>query len=255
MMPFSFKEAKEIYPTISLSNYVEFGGFPGVLSLKDNNQKFTYLNDIINSIIFKDIILRNKLDDPNLLRKLCAFVFHTAGSLLSVRNITSTLINNKIVVKQETVSRYLDMLKDAFIIYEVKRFDIKGKSILTRNPKYYGVDSGIRSILSAPDSKKLGAVLENIVYLELRRRGYDVFVGITNSLEVDFIANKGKKKLYIQVTLSALSEETAAREFKSLLQIQNNFQKCLISADTLDLSRDGVKHLNIEEFLLNEHSI
>jgi predicted AAA+ superfamily ATPase len=255
MVPLSYKESKQFDPNLSFDEYIEFGGFPGVLTLSDRNQKFTYLNDVVNSIVFKDIILRNDLNDPVLLKKLCSFVFDTTGTLLSVRNITNRLLSNNINARQETISRYLELLKDAFIIYETKRYDIKGKNILTRNPKYYGVDTGIRSILTSPNSRNLGSVLENIVYLELLRRGFKIYVGLFNSLEVDFIVTKNNTTIYIQVILSALSEETANREFRSLMQIPNNFRKYLISADTINLSRDGITHLNIEDFLLDENSI
>lgn len=251
MLPFSYKEAKQYKEGMDFNEYLKYGSFPGIIALQSEQQKWTYLDDLTDSILFKDVMLRNNLDDPELLKNLCSFVYDTIGNLISVRKITNKLSSSGKGSRQETVSKYLKYLVNAYLIFEVQRYDIKGKEILSRNPKYYGIDMGIRNIITSPASENLGSVIENIVFLELLRLGYTIHVGTINNLEVDFIAIKDGIPIYIQVSLSAIDENTAKREFTPLFLIEDNYPKYLITTDTLNLSRKGIKHINLERFLLN----
>lgn len=154
--------------------------------------------------------------------------------------------------RQETIARYINFLEEAFLLFEVQRYDLCGKAILGREPKYYAVDPGIRTVLTSTDSRNIGFILENLVYLELRRQGHRVFVGQEGDLEIDFMTEDKGQRFYIQVALSILDEDTANREYKPLLKISDNYPKYVISLDTLDLSRSGIKHLSAERFLMGQ---
>lgn len=256
LLPFSLAEAREMNPGLTLNDYIRFGGFPGVLQLDSDRKKLTQLADLTDSILFKDIILRGDVANPVVLRNLCSFLFDTIGNRSSVRKITNTLnsINGE-STRQETISKYICYLEDAFLLYQVQRFDLRGKVILSREPKYYAVDSGIRTVLTSTDSRNLGFVLENLVYLELRRRGHRVFIGQVGDHEVDFVVENQGQPIYIQVALSILDEATANREFRPLMQIDDNYPKYVMSLDTLDLSRAGIRHVSAESFLMGQVSI
>jgi predicted AAA+ superfamily ATPase len=220
------------------------------LQQDSDTKKQTQLEDLADSILFKDILLRGNIANPTILHNLARYLFDTAGSRSSVRRITHAL--NSLTgdtTRQETISRYIGFLCEAYLLYEVNRYDIRGKAILGREPKYYAVDPGIRTILTAPDSRTLGAVLENLVYLELIRQGFRVFIGQEGEHEVDFVAEKDGLRHYVQVSLSLLDERTAEREFRPLERIADNYPKHVLSLDTLDMSRNGIRHVSAEAFL------
>ncbi len=250
LLPFSYSEARMEEPNLTLDQYMRYGGFPGVVRLDTERKKLTQLSDLTDSILFRDIMLRGDVANPIVLQNLSRFIFDTLGNLLSVRKITNTLNSRSGEnTRQETIAKYIKLLEDAFLIYPVQRYDLRGKAILTREPKYYVVDTGIRTVLTSPDSQNLGAVLENLVYLELLRQGYRVFVGRIGETEIDFITEKDGSRMYIQVARSILDEATAEREFRPLMLVNDNYPKYIMTLDTIDLSRSGIRHLSAERFL------
>ncbi len=256
LLPFSYAEAKQIDPDLSLADYMRFGGFPGVLQLDTERKKLIQLADLTDSILFKDILLRGNISNPIVLSNLCRFLFDTVGNRSSVRKITNTLNSHSNEnTRQETIAKYIHLLEEAFLLYQVQRFDLRGKAILTREPKYYAVDPGIRTALTSPDSKNLGSVLENLVYLELRRQGYSVTVGQVGDFEIDFVAEKDSQRVYLQVALSILDERTADREFRPLMQVEDHYPKYILTLDNFDVGRDGIRHVSAEKFLMGEVKI
>lgn len=256
LLPFSLAEAREMIPGLSLNDYIRFGGFPSVLQLDTDRKKLTQLTDLTDSILFKDIMLRGNVANPIVLQNLSSFLFDTVGNRSSVRKITNTLNSlSGEKTRQETIAKYIGFLEEAFLLYHVQRFDLRGKAILSREPKYYAVDPGIRTVLTSTDSKNLGFIIENLVYLELLRQGHSVFVGQVGDLEIDFVTENEGQRIYIQVALSILDEGTAKREFKPLMQIDDNYPKYVMSLDTLDLSRSGIRHVSAEQFLMGQISI
>lgn len=256
LLPFSLAEAREIDPDLTLNDYMRFGGFPGVLQLDTERKKLTQLTDLTDSILFKDILLRGNIANPVVLQNLTRFLFDTVGNRSSVRKITHTLNSlNDEKTRQETIAKYISYLEEAFLLYPVQRYDLRGKAILGREPKYYAVDPGIRTVLTATDSKNLGFILENLVYLELRRQGHRVFIGQEGALEIDFVTESKGQRVYIQVALSILDEGTADREYRPLIQVDDNYPKYIMSLDTLDLSRSGIRHISAERFLMGQISI
>ncbi|MDD2458491.1 MAG: ATP-binding protein [Eubacteriales bacterium] len=253
LLPFSLAEARELIPDLTLNDYFRFGGFPGVLQLSDEQQKLNLLDDLTDSILFKDILLRGNVANPITLQNLSRFLFDTVGNRSSVRKITHTLNSlSGEKTRQETIAKYITYLEEAFLLYAVERFDLRGRAILSREPKYYAIDPGIRTVLTSSSNRNLGSVLENLVFLELRRLDYRVFVGQQGDLEVDFIAEKGSHRIYIQVAMTILDEQTAAREFKPLQMIDDNYPKFVLTLDPFDMSRDGIIHGSAEEFLLGK---
>jgi hypothetical protein len=206
--------------------------------------------------LFRDILLRGDVANPIVLQNLSRFIFDTLGNLLSVRKITNTLNSRSGEnTRQETIAKYIKLLEDAFLIYPVQRYDLRGKAILTREPKYYVVDTGIRTVLTSPDSQNLGSVLENLVYLELLRQGHRVFVGRIGETEIDFITEKDGSRMYIQVARSILDEGTAEREFRPLMLVNDNYPKYILTLDMMDLSRSGIRHISAERFLAGTDTI
>lgn len=253
LLPFSYAEAGEEDPGLTLQDYMRYGGFPGVVRLDTERKKLTQLNDLTDSILFRDIMLRGDVANPVVLQNLSRFIFDTLGNIFSVRKITNTL--NSLSgehTRQETIAKYIRYLEEAFLIYPVQRFDLRGKAILAREPKYYVVDTGIRTVLTSPDSRNLGSVLENLVFLELLRRGYRVFVGKIGEPEIDFVTEKDGRRMYLQVALSILDEGTAEREFRPLMMVDDNYPKFILTLDTLDLSRSGIRHVSAEHFLAGQ---
>ncbi len=256
LLPFSLAEAREIDPNLTLNDYIRFGGFPSVLQLDTERKKLTQLTDLTDSILFKDIMLRGNIANPIVLQNLSSFLFDTVGNRSSVRKITNTLNSlSGEKTRQETIAKYITFLEEAFLLFEVHRYDLRGKAILGREPKYYAVDPGIRTVLTSTDSRNLGFMLENLVYLELRRQGHHIFVGQEGDLEIDFVTESEGQRIYIQVALSILDEGAADREFKPLMQIDDNYPKYVMSLDTVDLSRSGIKHVSAERFLLGQISL
>lgn len=257
--PFSFAEFLELYKMIapdetiqkSFQKYLLSGGMPYLANIRyvDEPSK-QYLLDLFNSVQLKDIVRRNKIRDVDLLERIIAYIITNAGNTFSASSLAKFLKSEHRTVAPETILNYIKYCCDAYLFYQVKREDLQGKQILATNEKYYIADHGIREAVFGGNMKEINLTLENIVYLELIRRGYVVTVGRTCDKEIDFVCHKKDEKLYIQVTYLLASEETIQREFTAFDNIKDNFPKYVVSMDEFDMSRDGIKHRNIRDFLL-----
>lgn len=257
--PFTLSEAKQMLEQTGkyksdeelFQNYLKYGGLPMRFSLEEISLE-TYLSDTYDAIVVKDIIQRNNIKDTNLLNMILAFLMDNIANPFSARSIVAALKQEGINTTVETVIAYIDYIKKAMVVYSAQRYDIKGKKLLTTNEKYYTVDLGLRNCVKASGEIDYNKLYENIVYLELLYRGYDVKVGKTDDYEIDFVAYKGSDTLYVQVCYLLASTETVEREFGNLERIKDNYPKYVISGDLPDFSRNGIKHYNIIKFLLNE---
>lgn len=246
--------------------YMRFGGMPGIADIGlDQDKALALLDGIYSTVIIRDILEREKrrgqksITDAALLRKIIMFLADNIGSSVSVSSIGNTLVNEGLLNDEKrkgkpsahTVSAYVNALTESYFFYEIKRFDIKGKEYLRTLGKYYIVDIGLRNYLLGFRDRDTGHALENIVYFELMRRGYDVAIGKIDNTEVDFIATKADDKLYVQVTESMISETVRNRELSPLMKIRDNYEKIVLSLDTgLESSFEGIKSLNVLEWLL-----
>lgn len=257
--PFTLSEAKEITrqngtfvsDDALFLDYLHYGGLPLRFSLEEISVE-PYLSDTYDAIVVKDIIQRNKLNDSALLNLLLSFLMDNIANPFSARSIVSALAANGIRTSVDTVLTYIGYIKNAMIMSSVQRYDIKGKKLLTAGEKYYAVDLGLRNVMKASNEKDFNKLYENVVYLELLSRGYDVKVGKTDHYEIDFVAYKGKERIYVQVCYLLASPETVEREFGNLERINDNYPKYVISGDLPDFSRNGIRHFNIVRFLLDK---
>ena len=260
MLPLSFKEYLEFdhLPhdwTLEdkFNQYLKFGSLPAVPTLpQDNTTINEFLLGIYNTVIVKDVISRNNIKDIGLLEQIVKYVVANTGNIISANKISGYISSQGRgeTTKATTVSNYLDMLEKAYIIYPVKRYDIKGKEQLKNLAKYYVVDTGIRNMLMGYSDSDFGHVLETVVYLELIRRGYQVFIGKWYELEVDFIAVKQDEKKYYQVCLTLIDEKVKERELAPLKAIPDNYEKTILSMDrTYITDYEGIKFENIIDFL------
>ena len=234
--------------------YLRYGGLPAITLIKNNDELvLSYLNDIYNTIVKKDIIDRNNIKDSALLENIIKYLVTNIGSPISANKISDYLNSNKIVEKSnhQTIDNYLNMLEKSFIMYKADRTDIRSKSLLKTLGKYYISDTGIRNIILGFRNIDEGHLLENVVYLELLRRGYRVNIGKTNDYEVNFVAENPNDIKYFQVTKTLLSDEVTEREIRSLESINDNYEKIILTMDK-PISRDyyGIKVMNIIEWLL-----
>lgn len=255
ILPLSFSEylkLDEIHDVRQAWNkYFEDGGFPYAIQIKDDDIRKDYLMGIYNTILLKDIVARNKVQDITLLESVVKFLFENIGNIVSPKKIADTLVSYGRKTTSSTVENYIEALKSSFILYKVGRYDIKGKQHLKSLEKYYIVDIGLRKLLINKKHSDIGHILENIVYLELIRRGYTVYIGKIGDLEIDFIAERNNEREYYQVSATILDGNTFKREIMPLKKVKDNFQKFIISMDEINLSEDGIKHLNILDFLQN----
>ncbi len=263
MLPLSFREYLDFSETKIINNrqeleyrfdeFIKYGGFPS-LTIYGNQEEFAedFLTGIYNTVVMKDIIQRNQVRDPALLENLIRFLAANVGSIVSTRKISNYLTSAGRKVTSDTIGNYLRMIESSFIIYKANRYDLKGKLFLKTLEKYYIVDSGIRNMLAGPRNIDEGHVLENIIYLELIRRGYQVSIGKLGNLEVDFIAVKQSEKIYVQVSLTIHDQSTREREIKPLKAIRDNYPKFIITMDKVIFDDfDGIKIVNAIDFLLN----
>lgn len=262
MLPLSFKEYLSAFNNSDKSRYEYFldymknGGMPGNISiLQDNpNDLDTYLEGIFTTIVYKDIITRNNITDKMLLESVLKFIFDSIGSPISTKKISDTLTSKGMSTSNHTVENYISAFVESFLIYKAERFDVKGKNLLARDYKYYVVDQGLRSyLLGKKAGSDMGHVLENIVYLELLRRGYKVYVGKVDDLEVDFVAENRDGLKYFQVALTVRDEKVLERELKSLQKTGDHYPKYLITSDMdMEADYDGITKINIVDWLLNK---
>lgn len=248
--------------------YLRFGGMPGIADVGlDQERALTLLDGIYSTVVVRDILEREKrrgqrqITDPVLLRKIILFLADNIGSTVSANSIGNTLVNEglleggarKNAPSAHTVQAYVGALLESYIFYEVKRFDIKGKEYLRTLGKYYIADIGLRNYLLGYRDRDTGHMLENIVYFELLRRGYDVAIGKIDNTEIDFIASNAEEKLYVQVTESMSSEDVRKRELAPLQKVRDNYKKMILSLDPgLETSFEGIRSKNLIDWLLEE---
>ena len=260
MYPLSFKEFLTFnkYDENNLEDkfneYLKFGGLPAITLIKDNDELIlSYLNDIYNTIVKKDIIDRNNIKDTALLENIIKYLFNNVGSPISSNKISDYLNSNKIVQKanHQTIDNYLNMLEKSYIIYKADRTDVKSKALLKTLGKYYVSDTGLRNIILGFRNINEGHLLENVVYLELLRRGYKVNIGKTSDYEVDFVAENPHTIKYYQVTQTLSDEQVKNRELRSLESISDNYEKIILSMDkSINNDFNGIKVKNIINWLL-----
>ena len=259
--PFSFAEFLELYRPIApdapiqkcFQKYLVSGGMPYLANIRyEDAPSKLYLHDLFNSVQLKDIVKRNKIRDVDLLERIIAYVITNVGTTFSATSLAKFLKNEKRTVAPETILNYIKYCCDAYLFYQVKREDLQGKQILASNEKYYIADHGIREAVFGGNMRDINLILENIVYLELLRRDYKVTVGRTGDKEIDFVCDKSGEKLYVQVAYLLASDETVQREFGAYDNIRDNYPKYVVSLDEFDMSRNGIKHRNIRDFLLAE---
>ena len=258
MLPLSFKEFHSAYSQKNLSDmdiynlYIEHSSFPRLVHVEDNESIDEYLESILNTVILKDIVTRLKITDVPLLLDIIKYLLANIGSLINPTKIANTLTSYGRKTDNKTVEKYLQGLKDGLLIYEVDRFDVKGKILLQRNAKYYVVDSAFRKFLLSRTDSDRGHILENIVYLELVRRGYRVYVGHLQNGEIDFVAKKPHRLEYYQVSYTVMADTTLQRELSPMEQLDDNYPKYLLTMDVLHKTdnHNGIVQKNVLDWLL-----
>ena len=256
--PFSYSEFLELYRSVDadaddvsvFQKYLTLGGMPYLANLRYASEPSRqYLNDIYNSVVLNDVVKRNKIRDVDLLSRIVAYVISNIGSTFASTSISKFLKSERRTVAPETILNYIRYCTDAYLFYQVNRQDLQGKQILSTNEKYYMADHGLREAVFGGNMRDINLILENIVYMELLRRGYTVTVGKAGDKEIDFVCQKQNEKLYIQVCYLLASNETIKREFGVYDTIPDNFPKYVVSMDEIDMSSNGIKHRNIRHFL------
>ena len=259
MLPLSFKEYANYVQDKSLerlyTNYINTSSMPYALKLDDQDEVDKYLDSIYNTIIVKDIATRKKISDTAILKSIASFMFSSVGSVLSVKKIADTLTSNGRSISVHTVESYLDSLVESFIFNKVSRYDIKGKQYLQSGDKYYATDVTMRYALLGRKNIDLGHILENIVYLELVRRNYKVYIGKTGDKEVDFVAENSKGTIYFQVAYTVRDEKTLERELSALESINDHYPKFILTLDQdPEVDYNGIRKINVLDWLLGEEN-
>ncbi len=254
--PFSFKEYLKYYNISDnfktcFYNFLDDGGMPSTFDYEGDNKKLIIM-DLYNSIVLKDIVQRNNVQNVELLYRIIRFVMYNIGQPFSANKIYKRLKQDMASLSINTIYNYLKFFENACLIYQVKREDLLGKKILKYDEKYYLCDLGFRQSIIGNNQRDITRVIENIVYMELLRRGYEITIGKVDNLEVDFICKKQSRPIYIQVSYLLASEETLEREFKPLKNIKDNYPKYVITMDEINMSHEGIEHLNLIDFLLGE---
>ena len=261
MLPLSFKEFVSSFAPenvdISIQEkfnlYLNYGSFPFLARYNSfDSDAYNYLRDVYNTIILNDIVKRLKITDVNALDKVTKFIADNIGNIVSINKIANTLKSGGKSIDNKTVEKYLQGLVDALFLYKAPRFNIKGKQLLTNLPKYYIVDIGMRNILIRNKESDIGHIIENLAYLELMRRGYDVYVGDIDKGEVDFVAIKNNQTEYYQISATTLNPDTLARELAPLQSVQDNYPKYLLTLDELfgEANYNGIQKKNLIKWLL-----
>lgn len=255
VMPFSFREVcelKEIEKATDelLLDYMEWGGMPQRFQLSDTEQVKTFLRDVYDTIVLRDIVQRAGIRDIELFNRVIEYLVCNPSQILSVKSMTDYFLSTDRKVSKETVYNYLENITASMIMRKVSRYDIRGKRILTKMDKYYLTDPGLGRIRNSGFKLEMGALLENVVYNELIVRGYDVYVGKTRDSEIDFVAVKENQKEYYQVAYYLYDQKVIDREFGAFSGVGDNYPKYVISFDKMDFSREGIIHKNVIDFLL-----
>ena len=256
IQPFNFREFLKLYSDKNLvyeelfKKYINIGGIPFLKYFDlDENSSSKYLQDLYNTVIVKDVIEYNKVRDVDMFNRILTYVFENIGQTFSSRSIQKFLKNENRNISVDTILNYLEYAKSAYIIKKVPRYDVVGKKILSVDEKYFITDHGLRYAKGFSNEKNIERILENIVYIELLSRGYKVNIGRVNDKEIDFIAVKGDKKEYYQVSYLLETEETRNREFGVYQKVEDNYPKYVLSMDKINFSQNGIIHLNIIQFL------
>lgn len=250
---------KKSYTTLKdlkqeFSQYVRLGGFPAT-HLQDYSQDevYTIVKDIYNSTIFSDIVRRNQVKKIDQLERVVKYIFNNIGNTFSAKSISNYFKSEQRKIDNETVYSYLEKLQKAYILHKCSRYDLQGKDILKTQEKFYLADVSLRYSVLGYTVDSVAASLENIAYLELKRRGYDVYIGKIKDKEIDFVATKQNEKIYVQVTQEIKSEKTQKREYEQLLEIRDNYPKYVVMADNFAGGNyEGIKTMNIVDFLLSK---
>lgn len=259
MLPLSFKEyinatGGENHLEESYRQYIESSSLPYALDLKDNPGELQdYLSGVYSTIVLKDVVARKKISDPMMLESVVRFTFDNIGNYLSMKKIADAMTSDGRRIDTKTVEKYIDALLESYVLYQAKRYHIKGKQYLKTLEKYYVVDIGLRRILLGSKAMDAGHILENIIYLELLRRGYDVYVGKVNELEIDFVAIDERGQIYFQVAASVRDEAVLKRELASLQQISDNYPKYILTLDNdPEADYEGIRKINALEWLVSD---
>lgn len=252
--PYSFKEYIQTVPALSkqeaFARFLDRGGFPFATELMDDNTYLSYIQGIINTVLVKDILARTERGNATLLQAIAAFLTETNGNLINPTKIANTLTSNNLKTSPTTVVSYLEKLINAYLFYKCDRYDIAGKKYLQLNSKYYAVDPALRRALLGQKRPNMGSRLESIVYLELKRRGYEVYVGTLGAKEVDFVAIHDGRKEYYQVSLTVQDSKTYEREIAPFLEIRDNYAKILLTQDPGNYDDNGISQKNVIDWLL-----
>lgn len=264
MLPLSFNEYREFCTVNKKSeikdlnrlyrDYITFGSFPYTVNLDQDKELIRdYLMGIYNTVLLKDIIQRKKIIDSMMLESVVKFIFDNIGNMFSIKKISDTMTSAGRKISPQTVESYLSALLDSYIIYKVNRYDIKGKQYLKTQEKYYVTDIGLRYFLLGTKTGDSGHILENIIYLQLLNKGYEVYIGKIDNLEIDFTVQKNGIISYYQVALSVRNNETLKRELKPLKKVPDFYPKYLITLDDdPEIFHNGIKQINAIDFLLNK---
>ena len=257
VFPFSFEEYRlygdEGEVDRDFDEYERTGGMSGSYPYPLQEQRYQYLSNVFKTLIVRDIVQRHNVRNESALLRIADYMMDNVSNITSARNITDALNADGLKITNKTVGTYMGYLCDAFAFYKVRRYDIRGKKYLKSGEKYYLADHAFKYALLGTRDMDWGRVYENMVAIELLRRGYEVYVGVLYKKEIDFVAIKRSEKLYIQVTYLLASEETIQREFGVYDTVRDNFPKYVVSMDEFDMSRNGIKHRNIRDFLLDEN--
>jgi predicted AAA+ superfamily ATPase len=248
IFPFSFKEfvgitnqnsSKEMY-----IKYMQSGGLPELFVLPNEETKRHYVASVKDTVLLRDVIQRHAIKDPNLLEEIFIYLVNNAANLLSVNNVTNYLKSKGRKTSYDTIANYIGYIEDTFLLHKAERFDIKGKDTIAGNVKYYCNDLAYKNYLYDGFGYGIGYQLENLIYLELRRLGYEVYVGVMPNKEIDFVATKGDEKVYVQSAYLLIDEETIKREYASLEAINDNYPKLIVSLDDITMPvNKGIIHL------------
>lgn len=247
-----YGEVEDIHK--ELVNYIKYGGFPAIhLQEHPLDNAYTIVRDIYNSTIFSDIVKRNKVRKVDQLERVVKFVFDNVGKTFSAKSISDYIKSEHRTIDNETVYNYLEKLESAYILHRCSRYDVQGKELLKTQEKFYLADSSFKYSVLGYNDQSVAAMLENVVYLELLRRGYEVCIGKTPNGEIDFIATRQNDKLYIQITKEIKSEKTEKREYDRLLEINDNYPKYLLTTDDFAGGNyQGIKTMHVADFLLSK---
>ena len=259
--PLSFKEYLQFYDVditkpfdkeLKFYKYLKYGGFPGLHMLPDNDEvKRQYLGGIADSVVLKDVIQRNQIREPELLDRVLLYIMDNVGQIFSAKNIVDYLKSIGSKVSVDSVYSYISALENAMVIHAAKRYDVKGKKVMSRMEKYFICDTGLRYTKIGYRDDDVSQLLENVIYMHLKAGGYDVHVGKEGEREIDFIAEKNNNRIYIQVSYLLATDEVVEREYKPLQMIKDSYPKWVLSMDKLPIGqRDGIRWMNLIDFLL-----